>query len=220
MTGGVARGDLEYRISRHSTLGADYRYTYYDYTKGFGNIEYQLGGHQLQHPILAARAAFRAHRRRARGEPSLTEVTLDPAIAALLGETEAIQAAYRLKLRARHAGAPDGHFPPVAVYAGISRPGSSGQWRLPHLAGTIPATASYSYTGVRHWNFGVNGTYGRMTALVQTIGAYTTYGGGIGVTRDLGRGLACRDCAWTRATTISPGTTTVHAYRDTASSSG
>jgi hypothetical protein len=44
MTGGVARGDLEYRISRHSTLGADYRFTYYDYTRGFGNTDIQSVG--------------------------------------------------------------------------------------------------------------------------------------------------------------------------------
>jgi len=50
-------------------------------------------------------------------------------------------------------------------------------------------SGSYSYTGIRHWNFGVNGTYGKMTTLVQDIGAYTAYGGGGGVTRDLGRGL-------------------------------
>jgi len=49
--------------------------------------------------------------------------------------------------------------------------------------------ASYSYTGVRHWNFGVNGTYGRTSALVQTLGTYTAYGAGVGITRDLGRGL-------------------------------
>jgi hypothetical protein len=49
--------------------------------------------------------------------------------------------------------------------------------------------ASYSYSGVRHWNFGLNGTYGRMSTLVQTLGAYTSYGGGAGVTRDLGKGL-------------------------------
>src|ERR1035438_3080785 len=44
MTGAVARGDLEYRLSRHSTLGADYRFTYFDYTRGFGNTDIQSVG--------------------------------------------------------------------------------------------------------------------------------------------------------------------------------
>ena len=35
----------------------------------------------------------------------------------------------------------------------------------------------------------MNASYGRMTTLVQTIGAYTAYGGGVGVTRELGKGL-------------------------------
>jgi hypothetical protein len=50
-------------------------------------------------------------------------------------------------------------------------------------------SASFSYTGIRRWNFGLNGMYGRMTALVQNVGAYSAYGGGVGVTRELGRGL-------------------------------
>ena len=44
VTGGVARADVEYRATRHSTIGVDYRFTYYDYTKGFGNTEIQSVG--------------------------------------------------------------------------------------------------------------------------------------------------------------------------------
>ena len=50
--------------------------------------------------------------------------------------------------------------------------------------------ASYSYSGVRHWNFGGEWhLWPDDSALVQTVGAYTTYGAGVGVTRDLGKGL-------------------------------
>lgn len=47
----------------------------------------------------------------------------------------------------------------------------------------------YSYRGIRYWSFGVNGSYDRMSAMLQTIGKYGTYGGGWGVTRELGKGL-------------------------------
>ncbi len=188
MTGGVGHGDLEYRISKHSTLGADFRYTYYDYTKSFGNsaiasvgLNYStaLSPHlQLSARIGGARVSSQ----------SLTTVTLDPAIAALLGESVAIQAAYALN-----------YVPDVqvrltdtfrrsqfsAVYANQVIPGNGIYLTSRNNSGS----GSYSYTGVRHWNFGVNGTYGRMTTLVQTIGAYTAYGAGVGITRDLGKGL-------------------------------
>jgi hypothetical protein len=188
MTGAVARGDLEYRISRHSTLGADYRFTYFDYTRGFGNSNIQSVGLNYstqfsRHVQLSARIGG------ARVEStSLAEVALDPAIAALLGESDAIQAAYRLNY------VPDMQ---VRLLDTFRR----SNFTLAYLNQVVPgngvyltsrnnsADASYSYTGVRHWNFGVNGSYGRMSALVQTIGAYTAYGGGVGVTRDLGKGL-------------------------------
>jgi hypothetical protein len=187
-TGAVARGDLEYRVTRHSTLGVDYRYTYYEYTKGYGNTNINSVGFNYstqlsQHVQLSARIGG------ARVESvSLTSVTLDPAIAALLGETTAIQAAYLLN-----------YVPDMQVR--LADTFRRSQFTLAYTNQVIPGngiyltsrsnngSGSYSYTGVRHWNFGLNGTYGRMTTLAQTIGAYTAYGGGAGITRDLGKGL-------------------------------
>jgi hypothetical protein len=188
VTGGMARGDLEYRLSRHSTLGVDYRFTYFDYTRGFGttdinsvglNYSTQLSPHlQLSARIGGARVESQ----------SLTEVMLAPAVAALLGESEGIQAAYRLNY------VPD-------IEARLTDTFRRSQFTLAYLNQVVPGNgvyltsrntsgnASYSYSGVRHWNFGANGTYGRMSALVQTVGAYTAYGGGVGITRDLGKGL-------------------------------
>ena len=188
VTVAVARGDLEYRISRRSTLGADYRFTYLDYTRSFGNTAIQSVGFDYstqmsRHVQLSVRIGG------ARVESSsLTEVKLDPAIAALLGESVAIQAAYRLNY------VPD-------VQARLTDTLRRSQFTLEYLNQVVPGNGVYlmsrnnsgnglySYTGVRHWNFAVNGTYGRMSALVQNIGAYTAYGAGVGITRDLGKGL-------------------------------
>jgi hypothetical protein len=187
-TVGTARGDLQYRISRHSTLGADYRFMYFDYTRGFGNTEVHSVGlnysTQLSRQVqLSARiggARLESH--------SLTEVTLSPALAALLGESVAIQSAYQLS-----------YVPDMQVR--LSDTFRRSQFTLEYLNGVTPGNgiylssrnnsgnAYYSYSGVRHWNFGVNATYGRLTSLVQTLGVYTTYGAGAGITRDLGRGL-------------------------------
>lgn len=188
MTSGVARGDLEYRLSRHSTLGADYKFTYFEYTRGFGNSDIHSVGLNYSNQ-LSKTLQFSARIGGARVESqSLVEVTLDPAIAALLGETVGIQAAYRLNY------VPD-------MQARLTDTLRRSVFMLAYSNQVIPgngvyltsrnnsASGSYSYTGIRHWNFGLNGTYGRMTALVQTIGAYTAYGGGVGATRELGKGL-------------------------------
>jgi hypothetical protein len=188
MTGGAARGDLEYRASRHTTLGADFRFTYFDYTRGFGNTTVSSVGLNYS-TQLSPQVQMSARIGGARVQStSLTEVALDPALAALLGESESIQAAYRLN-----------YVPDMEVRLTDSFRRSL--FSLAYLNDVTPGNgvyltsrnnsgnASYSYTGVRHWNFGVNGTYGRMTALVQTVGAYTAYGAGIGVTRDLAKGF-------------------------------
>lgn len=187
-TGGTARGDLQYRISRHSTLGADYRFMYFDYTRGFGNTEIHSVGLNYS-TQLSRQVQLSARIGGARLESqSLTEVTLSPALAALLGESVAIQSAHQLN-----------YVPDTQVR--LSDTFRHSQFTVEYLNGVTPGNgvyltsrnnsgnAYYSYSGVRHWNFGVNATYGRMTSLVQTLGVYTTYGVGAGITRDLGRGL-------------------------------
>jgi hypothetical protein len=188
VSGAIVRGDLEYRVTRHSTVGVDYRFTYYDYTRGFGTTDIHSVGVNYStqfspHLQLSARVGG------ARVESlSLTLVTLDPAIAALLGETEGIQEAYRVNY------VPDiqvrltdtfRHSKFAASYYNAVIPGNG----VYLTSRTNTGSVSYNYTGVRYWDLGVNATYGRMDAIVQTIGAYTAYGAGVGATRELGKGL-------------------------------
>jgi hypothetical protein len=229
VTGAIVRGDVEYRITRHSTLGADYRFTHFDYTRGFGNTDIHSVGFNYT-TQFSPHLQFSARIGGARVESiSLTEVKLDPAIAALLGQTVAIQAAHRLNY------APDmqarltdtfRHSQFTLSYSNAVNPGNGvyltsrsnqgsvsdmqarltdtfrhSQFTLSYSNAVNPGngvyltsrsnqgSASYSYSGVRYWNFGADATYGRMTALVQTVGAYTSYGGGVGVTRELGKSL-------------------------------
>jgi hypothetical protein len=188
VTSGVARADLQYRISRHTTVGADFRYTYFDYTQAFGNSVVESVGADYStqftpHVQLSARIGGARVT-----SQSLTSVTLSPALAALLGETTSVQAAYQ-----------QSYVPDIEVRLSNTIPRAV--FSVSYVDQVIPGNGIYltsrnnsvggnfSYTGVRHWNFGVDATYGRMTTLVQTIGAYTGYGAGVGVTRDLGKGL-------------------------------
>ncbi len=188
VTGAIAHGDLQYRVSRHSTIGGDYRFTHYDYTEGFGNTNIQSVGFNYS-TQFSPHVQFSARVGGARVQSlSLAEVTLDPAIAALLGESVAVQAANLVNY------VPD-------IQARLTDSMRRSQFSLAYFDAVVPGngvfvtsrsnsgTASYSYSGVRYWNFGADATYGRMSALVQSIGAYTTYGGGIGITRELGKGL-------------------------------
>jgi hypothetical protein len=188
VTTASAHGDLQYRASRHTTLGADYRYTHFDFTRGFGNANIHSVGFNYS-ALWTRRLQFSARIGAARVETlSLTQVALDPAIAALIGQSYGIQAAHRLNY------APD-------ISARLTDSFRRSQLYLSYSNGITPGNgvyltsrmqtggAGYHYTGIRHWNFGVDGTYSHMSTLMQTLGAFTSYGGGVGVTRDLGKGL-------------------------------
>ena len=188
VTGAIARGDLQYRVSRHTTIGADYRFTYFAYTRGFGHMYMHSVGLNYstaftRHLQLSARIGG------ARVESlSLTLVTLDPAIAALLGQSVGIQAAYRVTY------VPDTQIRLTDTFR-------RSQFALSYANNVTPgngvyltsrnstANMSYGYSGVRYWNFGVNATYSTMTPIVQSIGSYSAYGGGIGITRELVKDL-------------------------------
>src|SRR5208283_2525437 len=49
------------------------------------------------------------------------------------------------------------------------------------------AAAGISYTGIRKWNFGIDGHYATTASLGQPPGKTTWYGGGTGVTYEIAR---------------------------------
>src|ERR1700722_17842899 len=188
LTGYDAHGDLQYRIRRHTTIGVDYRFTHFEYTMGFGNSNIQSVGINYS-TQLTRRLQLSARIGGARvASNSLEEVPLDPAIAALLGVSVGVQAAYQL------------HYAPD-VTARLTESLRQSQFNLAFTDNVNPGNgvyltsktesglASYSYTGVRHWNFGLDASYNRLDALIQTLGAYDSYGVGGGFTRDLKKGF-------------------------------
>ena len=66
------------------------------------------------------------------------------------------------------------------------------------------AVATYSYTGVRHWNFGFDASYTRLSALTQTIGNYGSYGVGHRRYARSEQGITCAYFVWMSAATTSP----------------
>jgi len=188
VTTGVARADAEYRVTRHSTVGVDYRFDYFQYTKGFGDTQINSVGLNYS-TRLSPHVQFSARAGGARvNSSSLAVVPLDPAVAALLGVSTGIQAAYQ-----------SNYLPDVQARLAYTIPHS--EFTAQYLNNVVPGNGvfvssrndmgfgSYSYSGIRHWNFGIDGSYGRMSSLGQNFGAYTSYGGGAGFTRDLGKGL-------------------------------
>ena len=188
LTGYDTHGDVQYRVRRHTTIGADYRFAHYEYTKGFGGTYIHSVGIDYA-TELTRRVQLAVRIGGARVESlSLELVPLDPAIAALLGVSEGIQASHQLHyvpdVTARIT-ATLRHSQLNFIFNDNVNPGN-GVYLTSRMESAV---ATYSYTGVRHWNFGFDASYTRLSALTQTIGNYGSYGVGTGVTRDLSKGL-------------------------------
>ena len=183
-----ARGDMEYRWTRRTTVGLDYHYLHFDFTRAFGNTNIHSIGLNYSYQITK-RTQISARIGAARVQTqNLIQVPLDPAIAALLGISYGVATSFHINY------SPDLSARLVSTYR-------RSEFRLDYGDTLTPGNgvyvtsriqnggASYNYTGVRYWNFGVTANYSRLSALVQNIGAFTTYGAGAGVTRELAKSL-------------------------------
>src|SRR5262249_31215743 len=113
---------------------------------------------------------------------------VDPAIAAITGQTTAIQAIYsvhyiptgrvRLTKQMQRATAELSYGRDISAGNGV------------YLTSvTQSLQGSITYHGQRHWTFNGLLGYNRLGALSQSLGAYNAYQAGLGVSRDVGHGL-------------------------------
>jgi hypothetical protein len=184
VTGYRARSDFAYRLTRYATMGAAYEFTHFEYTKGFGATDV--------HTIQLVES-FRLGRRwelamalgGARVETlGLTRVTIDPVIAEILGRNVGVEAVYHLNWVPSASANLTRKFRRAALTFGYSNgvtPGN-GLYLTSRQQG---ATASFTYSGIRRVNIGVDGGYSSLGSLGQALGKYTGYIGGGGLTYNL-----------------------------------
>jgi hypothetical protein len=166
VTGYGARGDVQYRLGRSLSLGADYQYSHYDFTGSFGesdthtvavDLAIQLG----RYWTLGLRGGG------ARVEAlGLQRVAVDPIIAAILGPTNFLEVFYRVN-----------YVPALSIDTGVS-PGNGIYLTSRHQNAGI----GYSYTAYRRWSFGLSGGYTKYGSVGQALGRYESYSAGGGVT--------------------------------------
>jgi hypothetical protein len=180
-TGYRARADMAYRTSRTATSGIAYDFTHFEYTKGFGGSDihsltlvqsFRIGRHwELDLKAGGARVE----------NLGLTQVTIDPVIAAIIGRTEGIEVIHGVQW-----------VPSANVI--LNRTLRHGSINFAYNRGVTPGNglfltsqseqylARVSYTGIRKMNFGIDG--GRVTfkTLSVNVGSYGSWTGSAGVT--------------------------------------
>ena len=183
-----AHGDMVYRYSRYGSIGVAYQYLHADFTRSFGNFDYHSLG--LLYSLRLSRSWELELQAGAGRVESLTleRVAVDPAIAAITGQTSGVLAAYHLNYFPDLSAGLTKAFRNSSLNFRYSRTISAGNGA--YLASEADTgVVSYGYTGVRHWSFTASAGYNRLRALQQQLGAYEGYTAGIGLSRTLGKGV-------------------------------
>ena len=171
-TGLSANGDVQYRLNRKSTVGAQYVFDHFFYPGIWGSADAHgaAGSYSLR---MNRYLEFSGYAGFMRIESSFIQtVPVDPAIAALLGISGAPQIVHTIHYTPHLAGRFSRTFRNGVVYVSAGHSVNPGNGLF--LASTMTQTlAGYTYTGLRRWSFGATAGYERANALVLINGLYS-----------------------------------------------
>lgn len=176
VTGATAHADVQYRLTRRSTIGANYSYTHFDFIHVLSSTDMHAveGVYSMR---LSRWLEFSGDGGMARAETRFIQnVPIDPAIAALIGTPEGTKVLDRLDHFTILNGRLSRTFPKGVAYISGGRGVTPGNGLFLTSVMTT-ALAGYDYTGLRRWSFGVSGGYQRASSIGNVIGTYGgTYG--------------------------------------------
>jgi hypothetical protein len=184
LTGANASGDVQYRLSRRSTVGVNYRYEHYSFTRIFSSSDLHsfAGVYSIQ---LNKSMEFSGYAGITRAETVFTQnVPVDPLITALFGIRSAESVAYSIRnipningrlSRIVHNGI-------ISLNAGhLVTPGNG----LFLTSASTNVNLAYTYTGLRRWSFAVSGDYNKSSSFGNIVGTYGNAGGTLSASRQL-----------------------------------
>lgn len=174
LNGYDAHGDIAYRVTRRQTLTVAYEFTAFNYLRQFGdaNIHTFTAGYAIG---LGRRWEFALQGGGARVDFSgLTLVNIDPAIAAIVGQNQAVVTFHRTSIIPVYGAQLTRRFERSAVVAAYNQtynPGNGVFLTSRYSA----ASVSYSYVGLKRATFDTSLAYSKLNSLGQTLGAYNGY---------------------------------------------
>jgi hypothetical protein len=179
-----ARGDVQYRLTRKSTVGVTYRFNKHEYTNLFGNaaINSWAGTYAL---ALSRRVEISGFLGASRVETQFVErVPIDPAIAAILGISSAAQITHTIRYVPYYSARMSRTFSNGVLYVSAGRMITAGNG-LFTASDSMTATGGYSYSGLRRWSLTATLGYSNSNALSLNRGNYGNAIGQFHVSRHL-----------------------------------
>ncbi|MDE3164835.1 MAG: hypothetical protein KGN36_03440 [Acidobacteriota bacterium] len=174
MTGASARGDVQYRVSKRTTIGAGYTYTHFAFNHIFSSTD--------MHGFVGSYAVrlTKNWELTATGGATLFDtkfiqtVPVDPAIAILIGYNSTNQISYSRQWTPTGSGRLSYTMHRGVVYVSGGRAITPGNG-LFLTSTTETAMAGYSYTGLKRWSAGISGGYFGSDSIGNYIGYYGSY---------------------------------------------
>lgn len=182
--GESAGADVQYRLNRTMTIGANYNYSHYSYNQILSNADIQ-GASGSFGWRLSRWWEFSGYAGFVRVETKfIQDVPVDPAIAAIIGITESSEVVYSARYVPNFAGRLSRTFHNGVVYVSAGHTVTPGNGLFLTSTATS-ASAGYVYTGLRRWSFGANITYTEARSIGNVIGNYGGMSAGANVSRQL-----------------------------------
>jgi len=185
--GGVgAHGDVQYRWTRRSTIGAAYSYMHFSYRGVFSaaDIHSVNGTYAIQ---LTRSLEFSAFGGFSRVETKIVQdLPVDPVIAVLLGISQAAVIIHTLGYHPSFSARLSRTFSRgVAFLSGghSETPGNG----LFLMSSATAVAAGYTFTGLRLWSFSAQSSYSNAESSGNVLGRYTTISGGLSASRQIRR---------------------------------
>ena len=186
VTGESARGDMQYRLTRNSTIGFNYSFVRFAFHDIFSDADIHSfnGTYAVR---LTRRLEFTGYAGIARAESKFIQnVPVDPIITQLFGITSTTAVIYSVNYLPNIDARLSEVFRKGVAYIGGGHgvtPGN-GLFLTTYMT---RFTAGYTYTGVRRWGFAAQGEYDRGDSIANVVGIYGQYGGGLSASRTLTR---------------------------------
>jgi hypothetical protein len=171
--GNIQQADAQYRLSRSTTVGANYQFMYFGYS-GLSGGSYVHGASGTYAVRITRNLEFSGNGGFMRLESEFVRQTaVDPVIAALLGISSSSQIVHTLQYVPNLGGRLSHTFKNGVVYLSGGHTVTPGNGLFAtSLASRV--MGGYSYTGLRRWSMGVNSDISWATTQGLIEGKYRT----------------------------------------------
>jgi len=182
------RGAIERRLSRKTSIGAEYQHTHFDFPRAFGESTINMF-EGMYSTMLGRHWTFSLHGGVFQVQvEGLQRVSLDPVVAALLGQTSGVQTFYRTSLYPSGEAHLSRRFKSSTFGLLYIRTVSSGNG-VYLTSRSESGGGTYSYSGIRKLNLSLDAGYNTLGGIGQGIQPYRQVRGGTGLTYAIAKGL-------------------------------